>query len=100
MRKPVFEDVRATEERLAELMAANGSTRSDAVRLIVNGAYRKVLREHPAIDPVLLVVDITDMADGFRAVIHDGCHVPGALSKRWTRRYNLAPWLALGGSFS
>lgn len=99
-RRPVFEDVRATEDQLAEAMAAKGSTRGDAVRTVVIGAYRRALLAHPAIDPDTLLVDITETGDGVRVVVHDGSHVPSVLTKHLTRRYHVVPWLSLGASFS
>jgi hypothetical protein len=95
----VFEDARYPEDRLASLMSANGSTRADAVRRTVAGVYRMVLRTHPAVDPDMLLVDLTDTGDGIRIVVHDGCHVPSVLTARNTRRYHIGPWMALGASF-
>jgi hypothetical protein len=100
VKRPAWEEARALEDELARMMAANGSTRGDAVRRVVIGAYRKALLGNPAISPELLLVDITETGNGIRVVVHDGAHVPGAMTQRFTRRYHVVPWLALGANFS
>jgi hypothetical protein len=92
--------VRLEEDQIGALMASYGSGRGEAVRRAITGTYRKVLREHPAIDPDVLLVDLTDDGRGVRYVVHDGSHVPSVLTQRITRRYRLAPWVQLGGAFS
>jgi hypothetical protein len=99
MRRYVFESVRLEEDQIGALMASYGSGRSEAIRRAITGTYRKVLREHLSIDPDILLVDITDDGKGVRYVIHDGNHVPSVLTQRWTRRFHVTPWIALGGSF-